>query len=103
MKALLPLLASAMLAACATAPVPAEPAEPTQRMPGEDSPCDAAQAQSYIGQKASQATGQAILEKTGSHIFQWVAPDSAVTMDYRPDRVRVSYDREMTITTVRCG
>lgn len=103
MKAIFVMLGLAMLGACATAEVPAEPAEPIERMPGEDSPCDAAPAQRYIGQQASQATGQAILEKTGSHVFQWVPPDSAVTMDYRPDRVRVSYDREMTITTVRCG
>lgn len=90
------------LTACTT-PVEPAPEEPVGRLPGEDSPCNAAPAQRFVGQKASQAVGQQIIEATGSQIFQWVPPDTAVTMDYRPDRVRVSYDRAMTITVVRCG
>ena len=80
-----------------------EPAEPIRVMPGEDTPCVAVAAQQFIGQKASQEVGEKIMIATNAQIFQWVPPDSAVTMDYRPDRVRVSYESDMTITSIRCG
>ena len=65
--------------------------------------CAADPGQRFVGQKASQAVGDAIVAATGAEIFQWVPPDSAVTMDYRQNRVRVGYDRDMVIQSVRCG
>ena len=94
------LLGAAALAACTT---PEEPAEPIRTMPGEDSPCVADDAQSFVGQKATQSVGEQIMIATRAEIFQWVPPDTAVTMDYRLNRVRVSYDRDQIITLVRCG
>jgi Peptidase inhibitor I78 family len=99
--AILPIAALAM--GCAPVAEPGEPAAPAERMPGEDSPCNADGAQEYIGQYASKAVGEQIVAATGAQIFQWVGPDMAVTMDYRPDRVRVSYDAAYTITAIRCG
>jgi hypothetical protein len=34
--------------------------------------------------------------------LRWVPPRTAVTMDYRPDRLTVSYDDAMVITKVSC-
>lgn len=99
--AILPFAALAM--ACAPMAEPGEPAPPTERMPGEDSPCNADGAQQFIGRYADKAAGEAIVAATGAQSFQWVGPGMAVTMDYRPDRVRVSYDEAMKITSVRCG
>ena len=49
------------------------------------------------------ATGRGALEATGARIFQWVFEGSPVTMDFRPERVRVVYNREMKIVAITCG
>lgn len=103
MKHLAILPFSALAMACAPMAEPGEPAPPAERMPGEDSPCNADSAQQYIGRYADKATGEAIVAATGARMFQWVGPGMAVTMDYRPDRVRVSFDEQYNITSIRCG
>ncbi|MEM8726217.1 MAG: I78 family peptidase inhibitor [Pseudomonadota bacterium] len=65
--------------------------------------CDAAPAEGFIGQTASLETAISIQKATGATIFQWVFENSAVTMDYRPERVRVTYDRDLKILEVTCG
>ena len=35
--------------------------------------------------------------------LRWGGPGMAMTMDFRPDRLTVSYDEAMTITSARCG
>lgn len=65
--------------------------------------CDAAPAQSMIGTQADAAAGQKILALTGAELLRWAPPNSAVTMDYRPNRVTVSYDEVMAITRITCG
>ena len=99
--AILPFTALAM--ACAPMAEPGEPVAPTERLPGEQNPCNADSAQQFIGRYADKATGEAIVAATGARMFQWVGPGMAVTMDYRPDRVRVSYDEQYSITSIRCG
>lgn len=89
--------------ACAPMAEPGEPAPPAERSPGEESPCKADNAGQFIGQTATSEVGQRIIAATGARMFQWVGPNMAVTMDYRPDRVRVGYDEAMRITSVRCG
>ncbi|WP_435418554.1 I78 family peptidase inhibitor [Parerythrobacter aurantius] len=100
MKAL--ALVPVTIFAVACAPV-AEPGQPAERMAGEGRTCSADAAQEFVGQLTSKAVGEQIAAATGAGIFQWVGPDMAVTMDYRPDRVRVSYDRAMKIVSVVCG
>lgn len=88
---------AAPLAACATiSPPPAAP-------DGADTACDAGAAGAFVGQKASEATAALILRASGARTLRWGPPDSAWTMDYRPDRVNVRYDRAMTILDVTCG
>lgn len=99
MIAKLPLISAATLAlaACATAPAaPPEPAAP------EDAECDREAGQSFVGQKADTATGEQLLAATGARQLRWVPPRTAVTMDFRPDRLTVSYDDDMVITQVSC-
>jgi hypothetical protein len=86
------------LMACTTT----TPAEPV----GSGSPagaCDAGAVRSFVGQTASPASGAGILRASGATSLRWGPPDSAWTMDYRPDRVNVRYDQSMTITEVTCG
>lgn len=103
MKQLAILPFAALAVACAPMTEPGEPAPPVEQMPGDDGACNADSAQQYIGRYADKATGEAIVAATGARTFQWVGPGMAVTMDYRPDRVRVSYDEQYNITSVRCG
>lgn len=103
MKQLAILPFSALAMACAPMAEPGEPAAPIERLPGEDNPCVADSAQQFIGQSATKAVGEQIVAATGARTFQWVGPGMMVTMDYRPDRVRVSYDEDYKITAIRCG
>lgn len=85
------------LMACATT----SPEEPVGN--GEAATCNASAVRSYVGQTASPATGAEILRMSGARSLRWGPPDTAWTMDYRPDRVNVRYDRAMMITDVTCG
>ncbi|MEM6908580.1 MAG: I78 family peptidase inhibitor [Pseudomonadota bacterium] len=65
--------------------------------------CDTADVQRFIGQKVTQAIGAEILAVTGARILRWGPPRSVWTMDYRPDRVNVSYGDDMIITKIGCS
>ena len=86
------------LGACATVDL-----DPVERPVGTGQPCRDGAASGLVGKAASPDLGAEVMRLTGARIFQWVPPDTAVTMDFRPDRVRVSYDRAMRVTSVRCG
>lgn len=57
----------------------------------------------FVGQKASAETGTALLKASGARTLRWGGPGMAMTMDYRLDRLTVSYDEKMTIVSARCG
>ena len=101
MKNILLAMTTALpLAACAAsgpaADVPATPVAPEMA-------CNADPVQSLVGQKAIDAIGAQILQATGARNLRWGPPNSAWTMDYRTDRVNVSYDDQMVITRISCG
>ena len=100
-RLVLPTLALS-LAACGGYGEPGSTSAPEPK-PMPQGNCDAEPANQFIGQTATAAIGAQIQAATGARIFQWVPVDSAVTMDYRPDRVRVTYDRDMKITAITCG
>lgn len=91
-------LSAVLLVSCTTA---AAPVEQVGTLP--DGECDAASAQQHLGKKATAALGEQLLRETGARTLRWVAPDMAVTMDFRPDRLTVSYDRAMLINGIACG
>ena len=93
----LPLLA--LPAACAGASGKA-PATPTHTAEG---PCRNEGLDRFIGQTASAEIGADMLRASGARTLRWGAPGMAMTMDFRPDRLTVSYDGRMVITTARCG
>jgi hypothetical protein len=97
MRTLLAAAAFAGLAACATTP-PAEGPPPEE----PDGPCKAEPAQRLIGSKATAEAGAELLRLTGARVIRWVPPRTAVTMDFRADRLTVSYDDDMTIIRISC-
>jgi Peptidase inhibitor I78 family len=91
-------LLTAALAACATTP------PPDQGPPASDmASCKAEPVQSYVGQRAEQAVGAAILKASGARSLRWGPPDTAWTMDFREDRVNVQYDAKLVIERINCG
>lgn len=58
---------------------------------------------SFEGQKVTAALGAELLAKSGARTLRWGAPGMAMTMDYREERLTVSYDDAMIITSARCG
>jgi Peptidase inhibitor I78 family len=104
MKYLLPLIALG-LAGCAA---PAREAPYTKEAVTAEKAggfvCEATWVQQdTIGKKASVALAQQLMEKTGSDVLRWIPPRAAVTMDYNPVRLNISYDDNMVITQISCG
>lgn len=65
--------------------------------------CDASDAQEFVGQRATQELGAVLMERTGASVLRWGPPNSAMTMDYRVERLTVSYDQNMVIEMISCG
>jgi len=65
--------------------------------------CTADVAQDMIGQRATAELGTELLRRTGARNLRWVPPRSAVTMDYRADRLTVGYDDAYSIVRISCG
>lgn len=99
MKTILAIGASGLLlVACASVEAAEEP--PARERDGR---CDASGVQDHVGHRASAEAGQTLLRHTGARVLRWVPPDTAVTMDFRADRLTVSYDRNMLIEVISCG
>ena len=86
-------------AACAASEAPAESTPPA---PAEMT-CNADAVQSYVGQTAAPELGGAILKAAGARTLRWGPSRSAMTMDYREDRLNVMYDDAYKITQITCG
>ena len=103
-RAFCSVLTALTVAGCVITPAPEGTSEP-QPKPDEAGAgrCDAGPVQPYLGMKATEETGAAILAKSGARGLRWGAPRSVWTMDYRQDRVNVRYDDDMIITDITCG
>ena len=95
MTRLLACLGLLVLAACATN----GDREPRPRVEGE---CKPEPGRRFIGQIATGEIGRKLLAATGARVIRWVPPRTQVTMDFRADRLTVSYDDSMIIERVAC-
>ncbi|MGA9581806.1 MAG: I78 family peptidase inhibitor [Allosphingosinicella sp.] len=87
-------IAAMLTAGCAT--VPAAEAEGGGK-------CDATKAQALIGRERGPQVGDEALRLTGATRLRWIAPGTAVTMDYREDRVNLRVDSAGRVVKVDCG
>lgn len=92
------LAAALPLAACAASEPPAETAPPPAA-----AVCNADAVQSLVGQTATADVGAQLLGGSGARTLRWVPPRTAVTMDFRPDRLTVAYDDMLKIERISCG
>jgi len=65
--------------------------------------CDARKVQSLVGQVRTQAMGAQAMRTAGARAVRWIVPDSAYTMDYRPDRLNIHVDARNRVTKISCG
>ena len=87
--------ALALLSACAT---------PSEAPPiAGGGMCDAQTLQHLVGETVTQALGANAMRSSGADILRWIPPNSAVTMDYRMDRLNISYDEKSVVTEISCG
>lgn len=70
---------------------------------GGEGPCHNEGLDRFTGRKATAEIGAELLKASGATSLRWGPPHSAMTMDYRADRLTVSYDEAMLITSARCG
>lgn len=68
-----------------------------------EGPCRNEGLDRFTGQKASADVGAQLIKASGAKTLRWGGPGMAMTMDFRPDRLTVSYDEAMVITSARCG
>lgn len=102
MKAIAIGMAAAMLplAACATTGEDGTPGAPSPAVGGE---CKNEGMEAFTGKVATAELGAEMLKASGAKTLRWGGPGTAMTMDFRPDRLTVSYDDKMVITSARCG
>jgi len=94
------IAAALPLAACSSSETP--PAS-TPTPPPAEAACNADSVQSLVGQTATAEVGGQLLKGSGATTLRWVPPRTAVTMDFRPDRLTVSYDDALKIERISCG
>lgn len=57
----------------------------------------------FIGQPATQESGDAILRASNAAVVRWAPPGVMLTMDFREDRVTVRTGPDGRITAISCG
>lgn len=65
--------------------------------------CDANRVLYLKGQQRAAIDESEALRHSGAKRLRWIEPGSAVTMDFRVDRLNLHVDKGGTITDARCG
>ncbi len=65
--------------------------------------CDAAPAQSRLGEPYSEELGKQLQELTGAAILRAVHEGDPFTEDYRPERLTVVWNDDGEIIKMSCG
>lgn len=84
-----------LLAACQREPV-------ESAVPQAAGPCEAAAVQDLIGRPVGEVRDEA-QRRSGAKAVRVYGSGSAVTMDYRPDRLNIEHDDRNAIVKLSCG
>jgi hypothetical protein len=76
---------------------------PTTAPVAQEGPCRNDPVAGFVGRKVTAELGSEMLKASGATSLRWGAPGMAMTMDFRADRLTVSYDAQMLVTSARCG
>lgn len=77
-------------------PPATEVADPTKQ-------CDSSAVQDAVGKPFTDGLAEALRLKAGAVSLRVISPGMMVTMDYRSDRLNISYDEKKIITKIDCG
>lgn len=97
------LLLLSFLAGCAkVAPPPAADPTPIHGVtPGHT--CDATNLQQFVGQAQSAELESRMLQVSGAATVRWVPQGTAVTMEFRSDRLTVFLDAQNRVERLSCS
>ena len=97
------LIATA-LAASACTPVEMRDRAPAPDKAGEPvaAACNADALGDLVGKRASDARAEVMLARSGASTLRWIAPDTAITKDFRQDRLNVHVDDKGRIERFAC-
>jgi hypothetical protein len=96
------LAAAATLLSLAACSAEAPPPAPTPPPPAAQG-CGAEQLGAYVGQPASDEVLARIREWRGDAPIRVLKPGSAMTMDYRPERLNIFLDDKGVIEKFQCN
>ncbi|KTF67275.1 I78 family peptidase inhibitor [Sphingomonas sp. HT-1] len=65
--------------------------------------CDANRVLYLKGKPRAAIDAGEALRHSGAKVIRWIEPGSAVTMDFRVDRLNLHVDKVGTVTDARCG
>ncbi|RUR34963.1 hypothetical protein ELY33_00220 [Vreelandella andesensis] len=97
---------SALLVACAGSPDDVSaPVPPTVGQPSSvtSTTCDAEAVQYAIGAPYDEANVPTLQSESGAQRVRILRPNSAVTMEYREDRLNILLESNGMIEALRCG
>jgi len=95
------VLVAALVATAACTPVEMRGEKPAA--PPASAACNAGSLGDLVGKRASDARADMMQARSGARTLRWIAPDSAMTMDFRADRLNVYVDSKGRIERFTCA
>lgn len=92
-----------LLAGCAASAEPRDAVPPPVITQLPDDSCGIARVERHIGAHLTDALRAEIRADRDERGVRFIAPGSAVTQDYRPDRLNVTLDAQGRIARLGCG
>lgn len=97
-KIAVPAALAAAIGACATAE---QPLPVRGETPGRS--CDSTNIRQFVGRQATSQLGAEMQRVSGAAILRWVPHGTAITMEYRSDRLTVFLDAANRVERVSCS
>lgn len=95
------ILITALLASAACTPVEMRGEAPAAAAVA--AACNADSLGDLVGKRASDARADVMQTRSGARTLRWIAPNTAVTMDFRSDRLNVYVDAKGRIERFTCA
>ncbi|TCQ08251.1 MULTISPECIES: I78 family peptidase inhibitor [Sphingomonas] len=95
------VLVAALLASAACTPVEMRGETPAAARVA--AACNADSLGDLVGKRASDARADVMQKRSGARTLRWIAPNTAVTMDFRADRLNVYVDAKGRIERFTCA
>lgn len=65
--------------------------------------CDNSNIQQFVGQSATSDLGAKMMQVSGASVIRWVPQGTAVTMEFRADRLTVFLDADNRVERISCS